>query len=184
MLQYTFFSFPILSFIYSLAQTTSFTLSGVWQKINEGSVCFGAKNDRYGAFNMTKSGRVQAMKLVHRNGSVRCTRNINPTYWGCVSLPTYPENTLMTIITKANREALLPSAEELKNSASCGNKKHIYFLEKTSQNSTELVFGNLSSFLTLLRNQELQIWYGQDWIDCSEDGNSGATCVDVFAWYI
>ncbi|XP_022778781.1 uncharacterized protein LOC111320374, partial [Stylophora pistillata] len=31
-------------------------------------------------------------------------------------------------------------------------------------------------------DQGMQIWYGQDWKDCSEnDGNNGKTCVDVYA---
>ena len=140
--------------------------------------------NKYGAFKVTKTGRVKTMKLVHRNGSIRCNPNYHATYWGCSNTLFYPKNSLMTIITNANRNALLPPAEELKNIAACDNRKHMYSLEKTSQNSPELVFGNLSSPLSLVRNQELQIWYGQDWIDCSEDGNSGATCVDVYAWYI
>ena len=53
----------------------------------------------------------------------------------------------------------------------------------TSHTSPELVFRDLPNQLTVSRNQELQIWYGQDWIDCSEDNNSGTTYVDVYAWY-
>ena len=93
----------------------------------------------------------------------------------------------MTIITNASKQALLPSSQELqalKKVHDCDKRKHFYYLEGIGQNSAELIFGNLSSPLPLLRNQELQIWYGQDWIDLSEDNNSGATCVDVYAWYI
>ena len=183
---------PLLRIIFSYNdKQLVLHFSGVWQKTNKGSVCFGAKNNSYGAFNMTKTGHVQAMKLVHRNGSIRCNRKHSATYWGCSKESACPKIDLMTIITKASGEALLPLDEESKDSqnsqnsaASCGKKRQIYSLERTSQNSSQLVFGNLSSPLSLLRNQELQIWYGQDWIDCSEDNNSGATCVDVYAWYI
>ena len=57
-------------------------------------------------------------------------------------------------------------------------------MDEVNQGTSELLLGNPSSPFRLLKDQELQIWYGQDWIDCSEDGNSGFTCVDAFAWYI
>ena len=39
-------------------------------------------------------------------------------------------------------------------------------------------------FVNLLsRNQGMQIWYGQDWMDRGEEDNSGKTCVDVYACY-
>ena len=82
------------------------------------------------------------------------------------------------------KEALLPPVEDLKPDTSLCNKKHMYSLEETGHKSPELVFRDLSSPLSLPRNQQLQIWYGQDWLTCSEDNNSGTTCVDVYAWYI
>ena len=92
----------------------------------------------------------------------------------------------MTIITNSNREAILPPDLKAMGSPAndCGQKKHIYSLEGTEHKSPELLFRNLSSPLSLSRNQELQIWYGQDFVDCSESGNSGNTCVDVYAWYM
>ena len=88
----------------------------------------------------------------------------------------------MTIITNAKNEAILPSAGNLKDHAWC-NKNHFYTLDGTTQTSPELEFGDLINKVPVSRNQELQIWYGQDWIDCSEGNNSGATCVDVYVWY-
>ena len=61
---------------------------------------------------MTKSGRVKTMKLIHTSGSVRCNNVTISSYWGC-TWPTYGEN-LMTIITDANKEAILSPAEDLK----------------------------------------------------------------------
>ena len=89
----------------------------------------------------------------------------------------------MTIITNANKESVLPPAGDLKAHRGCDNKKHFYRLDGTSHTSPELVFRDLPNQLSVSRNQELQIWYGQDWIDCSESGNNGTTCVDVYAWY-
>ena len=149
----------------------------------EEPVCFGTKNNQYGSFNMKKSGRVKTMKLIHRSGSVRCNDKTISSYWGCTN-PTYGEN-LMTIITDANKEAILPPAEDLKAlpSGAFGNKTHFYSLPGYHHNSTELVFRNLVNPLSVSSNQEMQIWYGQDWVDGGEKDNSGETCVDVYAWY-
>ena len=38
--------------------------------------------------------------------------------------------------------------------------------------------------LSVSSNQEMQIWYGQDWKDTSEGNNSGKVCADVYAWYV
>ena len=89
----------------------------------------------------------------------------------------------MTIITNAKKEAILPPAENLKAHSSCNKKINFYSLNGTTHTSPELVFGDLTNKVSVSRNQKLQIWYGQDWINCSENDNSGATCVDVYAWY-
>ena len=158
-------------------------ISENWQKINAKDVCFGARGNQYGAFNITKTGRLKAMKLVHKSGAIKCNLNDGASYWGCRNVGSYGNDGLMTIITNANKTCLLPPVEDLKAESWCKNKKYFYNLSGTSHNSTELVFRNLSIPLSVSRNQELQIWYGQDWVDCSEDNNSGTTCVDVYAWY-
>ncbi|KAL9950712.1 hypothetical protein ACROYT_G043258 [Oculina patagonica] len=154
-----------------------------WQKINTEPVCFGARGNQHGAFNITKSGRIKTMKHIHKSGSIKCNPYISASYWGCRNSVYYGNNALLTIITNANKKAVLPPVEDLKavsGNPDCGNTKHMYSLDGTHHTSPELVFPDLSNQLTVSRNQELQIWYGQDWIDCSED-NTGATCVDVYA---
>ena len=123
------------------------------------------------------------MKLVRKTGSIKCNPVDPESYWGC----TYSRygNRLMTIITTANREAFLPPAEDMEAFPNHECKKHFYHLKGTGHKSPELVFRNLTSPLSLVRSQQLQIWYGQDWKDCLiENDNTGATCVDVYAWYI
>ncbi|XP_067037071.1 uncharacterized protein [Acropora muricata] len=157
------------------------TCDDMWQKFNNDPVCFEARDNQYGAFNVTKTGLVKAIKLVHRSGSIECNPRDPSTFWSCSYVNFYPKNSFMTIITNSNREALLPSQEKLQ-SGPC-SKKHYYVLEGVNQGSPELILGNLSKPLSLLKDQQLQIWYGQDWVDCSEDNNNGTTCVDIFAWY-
>ena len=159
-----------------------FSLLDVWQKLNTDPVCYGARDNKYGAFNITKTGRVRTMKLVHKSGSILCNTRYGDSFWGCINPVAYSTKQFMTIMANSKGEALLPPIKTLEG-RTCG-KKHYYGLEETGHKSTVLVYRNLSSLLPLARGQELQIWYGQDWIDCSEDNNSGATCVDVYAWYI
>ena len=122
------------------------------------------------------------MKLVHKLGSIKCNPNKLASYWGCTHKPSYGNKGLMTIITNAKNEAILPPAGDLKATGGCF-KNHFYSLNGTTHTAPELVFDDLTNKVSVSRNQELQIWYGQDWIDCSEDGNNGTTCVDVFVWY-
>ena len=89
----------------------------------------------------------------------------------------------MTIITNTKKEAILPPAGDLKAPGENNYKVHVYFLNGTTHKSPELVFPELSNKVYVSRNQELQIWYGQDWIDWSEDNNNGTASVDVYAWY-
>ena len=155
----------------------------MWQKLNNDPVCFGARDDTYGVLSVTKTGLVKAMKLVHRHGSLKCHPNYPSTFWSCGNVDVYASNTFMTIITNASREALLPSVENM-SAHGCNGEKYFYVLDGVDQASPELILGNHSKPLNLLKDQQLQIWYGQDWVDCSEDNNSGTSCVDIFAWYV
>ena len=144
-------------------------------------VCFGARNNQYGALLITKSGFLKTVKLVHKSGSLKCNEDDPASYWGCTHVAGYGTNALMTFITNTEGEAVLPPAGELK--ASDVNINHFYILDGNTHSSSELVFPDLAKKVSVSRGQELQIWYGQDWIDYTEDNNSGATCVDVYAWY-
>jgi len=121
------------------------------------------------------------MKLVRKSGSIKCNSKVKASYWGCRNELVYGKNGFLTIITNAKREAILPPAGDLK--AGCNHEKDFYSLNGTNHTSPELVFPDLPNKLPVSRNQELQIWYGQDWKDCAEGDNRGATCVDVYAWY-
>ena len=159
---------------------------GSWQKVNTEPVCFGARNNKYGAFNITKTGLLKTMKLVHKSGSIKCNTDEPSSYWGCTYLPSYCNNGLMTIVTNAKKEAILPPAGNLKANykADCNNKKHFYSLNGTNHTSPELVYRDLPNKVSVSRSHEMQIWFGQDWIDCSEHNNDDeTTCVDVYAWY-
>ncbi|CAH3179948.1 unnamed protein product, partial [Porites evermanni] len=147
-----------------------------WKKINTGPVCFGARNDLHGAFNITESGVIYTFKLVHLNGSIRCNAKYPPSYWGCVN-PYYGDTRLLTVLTFKNRSALFLAVYK---NETCG---YPYRIEGVGVNETELRFNNLPSPISVSVGDEFQIWYGQDLKNCYESDNRGQTCADVYAWY-
>ena len=64
----------------------------------------------------------------------------------------------MTIITNSNRKAFLPSQEKLQLGQF--SKKYYYVLEGANQGSPELILGNLSRPLSLLKDHGYR--YGMD----------------------
>ena len=147
-----------------------------WKKINTGPVCFGARDDSYGAFNIRESWVIYTFKLVHLSGSITCNPDYPPSYWGCDN-PLFGDKRLLTILTFTNRSALLLADYKRKH---CD---YSYKIEGVGINDNELRFNNLPTPISVSVGDEFQIWYGQDLKDCYERDNSGQTCADVYAWY-
>ncbi|XP_078381972.1 uncharacterized protein LOC144664667 isoform X4 [Oculina patagonica] len=137
-----------------------------WKKISDAPVCFGARDDTYGTFNLKECGLVYTFKLVHKSGSLSCTIDIPSSYWGC-DLPIYGDKTLNTVITYPNKTALL-LADYLRDDSGCGLKYYFYKIAGIGVNSTELVFNKLPTPLSVSVGEEFHIWYGQDLKNCSE----------------
>ena len=148
--------------------------------MNTDPVCFGTRDNQYGAFRIPNVGSLKTIKLIYKSGGVTCNKEANTTYWGC-DYEQYGINGLLTVITTANKETVMPPVEDLKSTTVCD--KDFWILDGTTRSSPELVFPDLSVPLSVSPNQELQIWYTQDLSDCSENNNSGKTCVDVYALY-
>ena len=54
-----------------------------WSKVNKDRpVCFGAKNNSYGKFDLHTSGGIAALKLTHISGAVSSGRNNRGANWG------------------------------------------------------------------------------------------------------
>lgn len=153
-----------------------------WKKINDVPVCFGARDDSYGAFNIKDSGLIYTFKLVYRSGSLSCDDRYPVSYWGC-DVHSWGDKKLLTVLTDSSKTALL-LADYSKNEDHCGYKYYSYQISGIGVNSPELLFNNLPTPLSVSVGKEFQIWYGQDLIDCSEGNNAGQTCADVYAWYV
>lgn len=157
-------------------------ISENWKKISDIPICFGARDDTYGPFNIKESGLIYTFKLVHISGFLSCNTDEKVScYWGC-DHPEFGDERLLTIITYPNKTPL-PLADYLRDTSKCGPKYYLYQIDGIGVNSTELVFNKLSSPLSVYVGQGFQIWYGQDLRDCSESNNGGTTCTDVYAWY-
>lgn len=143
-----------------------------WQKLNTAPVCFGAKGDNFGSFEVEIGGSVNSVKLVHVAGEVTCIWSDGNNAWskfGCRK----SQSELDTFITTANDDILLPDGEGLR-----------YTLPGYHPDSPEIVFSDISTPLFLSSGQQLRIWYGEDLINAHEGDNGGTTCVDVYAKYI
>ena len=147
-----------------------------WKKINACPICFGARDESYGAFNITESGIIYTFELVHLNGSVSCNRKFPPSYWGCVH-PYFGEERLLSTITFKNRSLLF-----LADYKKTGCDYH-YKIKGVRVNETNLRFNILPSPISVFVGEEFQIWFTQDLMNCSEHNNGGQTCADVYALY-
>ena len=144
--------------------------------MNTEEVCFGAKNDSYGTFNIQKTGNIFAFKLAHLSGSVSCVADLNSdTKWGCTSR-------LNTHITNSNNFRLFPTNE---SETSPGFDPHLFYtLPGFHYNSSAIEFRFFSSAIWVHTGQEFRIWYGEDLINKDEENNLlNKSCVDVYGFY-
>ena len=134
-------------------------------------MCFGAKYDQFGRFEIKTGGSVNAVKLVHVSGSVTCNVNAGAgarSRFGC-----WKGEYIKTVVTTSNDVILLPES-----------KQPTYTLPGYYADSKEIAFTDISTPLLLSSGQKLRIWYGEDLTNSAEGDNEGISCVDVYAKYI
>ena len=79
-----------------------------WRKLNSAPVCFGARDNQFGRFQVEVGGSIQAVKLVHLSGQVSCDRLEN--VWskrGCDG----NTNIIIVFLTDASNTVLLPMGQ-------------------------------------------------------------------------
>ena len=135
-------------------------------------MCFGAKDDQFGRFEIETGGSVNTVKLVHVSGR---TCNVDVEAWsrfGCWKA----HHGLYTVITDSNDVILLPESQE--------SVDPWYTLPGYYPDYKEIAFTDISTPLLLSSGQELRIWFVEDLINFGEGDNAGISCVDVYAKYI
>ena len=158
-------------------------LSVGWQKVNVDPVCFGAKNDSFGTFEIHKPGDIYRLKLVHRSGYVNCAspRAFN-TKWGClITATSYYSNLINVHITNKNNIRIFPA--NVSGSLKLDDLFY-YTLLDFHRNSPEIVFDSTPTPLSVVSGQKFRIWYGEDlskFKDWEKD-NDGTSCTDVYAF--
>ncbi|XP_031562383.1 uncharacterized protein LOC116298145 [Actinia tenebrosa] len=159
-----------------------------WFNLSTKPVCFGAKENQFGAFNIRAEGFLSAIKLVHVSGSVTCdknscAKNLNQynSKWGCA--PNHPfvgKTPLNTVITTSNNKIVFPKDHHFTHE----HTSLWYDMEQFDSNSNFLVFQRFHDPLYVAAGQELRLWFGEDLKDVSEDDNGGQTCARVFGLYL
>ena len=156
-------------------------LSVGWQKVNVDPVCFGAKGDSFGTFEIHKPGDIYRLKLVHRSGYVNCAspRAFN-TKWGClITGNSYYSQKLNVHITNENNTRIFPANVD----GSLGLDVRFYYtLPGFNRNSPEIVFDSIPTPLSVVAGQKFRIWYGEDLAGKDEGDNNGTSCTDVYAF--
>ncbi|XP_068677124.1 uncharacterized protein [Montipora capricornis] len=154
-----------------------------WQKVNVDPVCFGAKDDSFGTFEIHKPGDIYRLKLVHRSGYVNCAspRAFN-TKWGClVTGGSYYSNLINVHITNKNNIRIFPA--NVSGSLKLDDLFY-YTLLDFDRNSPEIIFDSTPTPLSVVSGQKFRIWYGEDlskFKDYEKD-NDGTSCTDVYAF--
>ena len=143
-------------------------------------MCFGAKNNQYGKFNVPLGGNLAAVKLVHLYGYVTCASwaKASWSHWGCGICGVQDQiNVVITTTANANGILLPPSQFII----SAGGKW--YKIRGYNDMSPELVLSFFSHPHSVTSGQELRLWYGEDLMNTSESDNDGRVCCDVYALF-
>ena len=140
-------------------------------------MCFGAKNNLFGTFEIRQSGDIYNLKLIHLSGAVNCISDINSgTKWGC-SAGSFNNKLNVHITNESNARIFPPS--------SVVNFDHYFFykLPGFHQNSAEIVFDLFPVPLSVTTGQRFRVWYGEDLMKRGEGNNVGNSCIDVYGFY-
>ena len=148
-------------------------------------VCFGAKDDSYGAFTTPNPGHIITFKLKYKSGYINCAAPSLPQYrskWGC----TWPAltHTMGTRITDSQRIPILPKGKYLRGGVDCYENQY-YNLPWANTESEVLRFDDFTTPKLVSAGQQFQVWFVEDLTGCGESPNeSEKTCTEVYGLYV
>ena len=134
--------------------------------MNSAAVCFGAKDNQFGQFQIEFGGSIEAVKLVHLSGQVSCHQP-GSSKWGCSG------KHIFVFLTDASNTILLPM-----------DQNSPYTIPGYDAQSSEIIFSGFPNPLHLRSGQELRMWYEEDLKNLHESDNGGTSCADVFVKYL
>ena len=150
-----------------------------WVKLNTSPVCFGAKDNSYGAFTHGKNAFIWAFMLKHHPGNesqsgVKCDNSRGgKSLWGCRA----NQKEIYTFLTDERNNIIGPRFSEPSEFSKYSVK---YELPGYNSDSPFLIFFMGKSAYGLHYLAELRLWYSEDLLDYTEYNNEGTSCADVF----
>ena len=135
-------------------------------------MCFGAKDNQFGAFVVEVGGHIDAVKLIHLHGQVSCDVSKGRwSNWGCGG------RNLFVLLTNSSDDILIPKV------VVDGQK---YKVKGYNSTSSEIIWKNFTTPIRFTSEQELRLWHGKDLVGRDEGNNKhdGTSCTDVFALYL
>jgi len=150
-----------------------------WVKVNSRPVCFGARDNTFGSFNVPYGGKIAAVKLVYLSGYVTCAKSVlsHWSFWGCGDIVAGAKR-IDVIITTSSNTIIMPVSPFLTDPAG-----KWYELPGYNSFSPEIIPPRFSPY-SVSSGQELRVWYSEDLADSSESDNGGLVCCDVYGLYI
>ena len=139
----------------------------------QGTVCYGAKNNAFDTFEMTRGGKLRQLTLEHKSGFVSCDI-ANPSAksnWGCgVGVLSVR---MGTVVTRSNNAVLFPFFA-LDNNG-------YYGLARTDTFSRTLTLYNFDKEIEVWNQETMRVWHSEDLVKNNEQNNGGTHCVNVYA---
>ena len=134
------------------------------------NVCYETMGDKYGTFKIKQDCQLEAMRLSHVSGKLRCLVGDTFSRWGCrVPFDKNCPNCLATILVNStDKKRFLPDGPL--------SKYGDYGLAGFNEDDDVMIF---KKKVNLTAGQEFQIWYSEDFVNGREDNNFGIHCVDV-----
>ena len=144
-----------------------------WVKLNTSPLCFGARDNKYGAFTPGMDAFVWAFMIKHRSGYVSCnTRRGNSRIaWG------YDPNHghIFTFLTDERNVVVGPCFSQ-----PVSQLRVNYVLPGYHSSSPFLIFFMGRGAYGVHHMAELRLWYGEDLFDYTEFDDGGRSCADVY----
>lgn len=139
--------------------------------MNINPICYGTKNSSYGLFHLSKTAYIKQFKLQHVSGAVNC-RDSPSTFWGCTF---YNEAIIQTLIVAQN---VVVSPKVSYDESDLPNFK----ISPFNIYSKEIILPGFN--YNGKKNEQLEIWYAEDFLNKYENDNVGHHCVNIYVTYV
>ena len=143
-------------------------------------MCFGARDSKYGSFDVPYGGKIAALKLIYLSGYETCSGQISHwSFWGCGNHTSVKKHVSLAITTSSNA-LLMPPNPFFTYAGGTGKWSE---LPGYNSFSPEIILPRFSPY-SVSSGQELRLWYGEDLVGYTESDNAGRVCCNVYVLYV